>query len=409
MPKDLVIPCRRAGESELENIAIRNCKGPAINVSNPLTTSIGISPMPVTFKNIVVANNGNESDGQKFGEIGGGGVGVGPGAEVSVINCTFEGNGATSGGGIWAVGSNLIVTKSVFSSNIAKTQGGAIHIADNNGAGPITLRITDCNFTGNKDTSGGSAAGELRSQSGAPLEAARYPVDQPTNSGGALHVQDVQKVEISNCTFASNFAVPAGGAVFIFLGNALENAIAKLSQNTFLNNEARELEGDEPELAQAGAVYVASLRENTITFENNLFSGNTASYGGAVNVITDPSANVQLEGNIFSDNLAWWGGGAIVLRNMDRAEILNNKASRNKAQFGGAILLANSGGMTLPGGVLPDLNNRFEENEAAYGGAVFLLSAGAFNLLLTLYRFLPLGTTKHSLLDALKQETALLT
>ena len=127
-------------------------------------------------------------------------------------------------------------------------------------------------------------------------------------------------------------------------------------------------------------MYVASIRENAVIFESDIFSKNTATFGGALNVVTAPLANVFLIGNAFNDNLAWIGGGAIVLRNMEHAEIRSTGAKRNKAQFGGAILLANSAGTSAGGGIEPELNNIFEENEAVYGGALCLIAAGDCSL-----------------------------
>ena len=65
------------------------------------------------------------------------------------------------------------------------------------------------------------------------------------------------------------------------------------------------------------------------------------------------------------------GWGRSCLRNIEHFQMFSTKATGNKAQLGGALLIANGAGFTGNAG-----NNLFEENSALYGGPIFFLAAG---------------------------------
>ncbi len=84
---------------------------------------------------------------------GGGGLCNSVGKPVTAINCTFSGNSAKFGGGLYNAGT-LTVTNSTFSGNLSESGGGLY----NNG----TLTVTNSTFAGNLATSYGGGLYSIR-------------------------------------------------------------------------------------------------------------------------------------------------------------------------------------------------------------------------------------------------------
>ncbi|CAD7698852.1 unnamed protein product [Ostreobium quekettii] len=359
----------RGNNIVLQNVVVRECTKTAVDIVNPevgqsLFHDEGISTVNVTIRNAAFNDNWNAAS---FG----GGVAVHAGVNLTVDNCTFDNNSALTGGAIWATSSNLTVTNTRFLSNVGHIKGGGIHILNEDVVRhPTMLHVSNCEFVGNNDTRGGEEFDfEPESLGGEP---GRYPFPVPQESGGGILVKGVSQVVIRNNDFLSNIAVPGGGAVFLVNGMDVE-----MVRNTFVGNEARELEGDSIHVAQGGAVFAASAMDTTYSFTNNEFRNNRAAYGGGLCLIANSQAQVDLDGNVFEDNVGWWGGGAMTLRNVNDVGITRTVARGNKAQVGGAFLVAN--GAVLEATLIEKSGprNLFEDNHAFYGGALFFLTAGS--------------------------------
>jgi len=383
----------------LENLAVQGCKDTAVKVVNrgvedrslaDFSAQVDVLPVSATVRNVVFTGSTDAVSGRDFGAVGGGGLGVHPGTAVLVDNCTFRDNGRYQGGAISVSGANLTVLDSVFSGNVAKVSGGAIKVVFEQSALSgvrvdgseiqSVVNITGCVFSGNTDTeSGGSVVSGITTVSGAPLESSQFiEFPYPPPSGGAVFAKKLSQLFIKDTVFDSNMAV-AGGAVNLF-----DCGEVQLSNNTFVNNEARGME-DELSLAQGGALYIVSVTDQTTgtlashVLTMNKFENNTASYGGALHLITAVESKVQIDENEFKGNTAWLGGGAAVFRNTGNILVNSLKFVGNKAQVGGGIMMANAAGMFGSGAATFETNTMFEANEALDGGAMFFLGAGQVN------------------------------
>jgi len=245
----------------------------------------------------IVASGGNEPDTIIDGFIISHGNGWGSGIRITsggstILNCTFKynsgsaidsrqsslrlnecsfiGNRADSGGGVWSWG-DAVLTSCVFRDNSASDKGGAV--AHNGGI----LELIDCEFINN------SVSWSLN--------------NDDDSEGGALWAGTSEKVAIKNCIFKKNSA-SFGGAIRGYGNDQIDNCV-------FTDNLAE----------YGGALY--GLPDSTIM--NCIFSGNRADEGGVLftrygpNLINCTFAdNWAQNGKVIGWDMSGRGGGGLV-------------------------------------------------------------------------------------------------
>ena len=204
--------------------------------------------VPLTLNGMTVANGHNEPNG--------GGVFVGSGAQLTILDSTFNHNSATFpaagglGGGVDNHGT-LTISNSTFSNNSADGAGGALI----NSAG--TMTITNSTFSDNSSGYGGA----LRTLAGT--------------------------ITITNSSFSGNTASSYGGAIYHYGGDLT------VKTSTFSTNTAN----------FGGAISnIANL-----TIANSTFFTNSANIGGAIaNSFIDfqQVGNATILNSTFSANTA---------------------------------------------------------------------------------------------------------
>ena len=233
-----------------------------------------------TAKNSVFKN----SDGSNGGVIN-----ARPNA-VDLINCTFQDNTATYGGVIYITGGRLNINDCTFTKNTATQWGGVISAentnitikksrfmknkAESDAGGVIylkkaTLNVDSSNFTDSSATFGSAVTALI---SDLTLTGVNADSNTAKYDGGAVYVYGGNS-SISKSTFSSNNA-RNGGAIFIDNVDKVN-----LNQNKFTGNTASEL---------GSAVY--SIISNTTL--NNIKSKNTFSSGDEI-YFTD-TLNVEI-------------------------------------------------------------------------------------------------------------------
>ena len=103
----------------------------------------------------------------------------------------------------------------------------------------------------------------------------------------------------------------------------------------------------------------AIVNFGALNIVDSIFSGNTASYGGAI--FTCPVATLNISDTVFSGNSAAASGGAIY--NSGEASISDSQFSGNSAYYGGAIYNSGEASISISG-------SQFSGNSAYYGGAI---------------------------------------
>ncbi|MDI6723158.1 MAG: hypothetical protein QMD61_00775 [Methanobacterium sp.] len=189
----------------------------------------------ITIKDLTIRNGYESGWGGAIGNLG----------TLTIINCNFENNRATIGGGAIYTGENpwypeqigtCNITGCTFTGNSASGDGGAIY--NNRG----TLTVTGSTFTGNTvDNNLDSCAGAIY------------------NGYGTLTVKD--------CVFTDNTATGAGGGAILNWGTCT------ITGSIFTGNTAM----------YAGAIYNrAFTSEGSLTVTGCNIASNSASWDGGV-------------------------------------------------------------------------------------------------------------------------------
>lgn len=335
----------------------------------------------------------------------GGAVGVKTGATVNITGCTFNENelnranpNAGFGGAVYLddkAGSNATITSSEFTGNIAY-HGGAIY-------NKAKLTVTECTFTGNNATTSGGAVYQDVATASTTISGSTFTnngyegaADAPTSvsqhggavcsNHGAFTVKDTTftgnkcqhggaalfwpsdansnaTYRIEGCTFDGNAAtISDGGAIHVgYTDGSLQATIEFAGKNVFENNTAK---------SQGGAINGQNAVLNfggTAEFKNNT----AATKGGAINITGNSQLTLSGESNVFANNTATGdNGGAINSENATvtlkgaGSTFTGNKAVAEKKN-GGAIRITGTGKLTVSG-------YTFTENKSGIaGGAIY--------------------------------------
>ncbi|CAI5476096.1 unnamed protein product [Closterium sp. Yama58-4] len=331
--------------------------GMAVNTINPITVD------DCDF----VANEATTGEG------GGVLITEGEATDVTISNSRFSQNKAMAarGGGVFHSGTALSllftsfqsnsaakgVTSSSFSLNHADLAGGAVYAAMTGEA-----RITDCQLSQNDATTGGGVA--LEEYSVLDMQRSVCDGNKAISGGGCLALIDStsegnsadggggfvwaemdSQVNASGTTFRNNSARFYGGVIY-----AVHSASVALTGSKLIANSA-DLGG--AALIEGRAVLSSFNSTSTL-------AGNTGSSGGAI--FSDALATVSINGCDFTSNSASKGAGALATGNSSLSVFLSNFTS-NAASFGGGGLFyeGNSQGSIL--------NCSFVGNDAKKGGA----------------------------------------
>lgn len=375
-----------------------NARGGAVWVTSPGTR---LHILNSTFENNRTTSLTDE-DNQ------GGAIFAGNIYETVIVGSEFINNEAGNGGAFGAIASGLQVYNSRFANNkaldasaggIVRGHGGALHLDGTfNDFNPLTsnkVEVCGCVFEDNSAVRGGGAL-KVTISDGANTKAI-YRRSAFTNNrlvgtppaeghGGAIyHIEDdhvnggsEDNLEISETTFAGNFAQRQGGGVWVYL-----NGRGRIVNTTFHDNRAA---AAKTSIVGQGGGLVISL--GVIDIVNTTFASNFATFqGGAVFAGSGPSTTVTLFNSLFYQNkldpthtnpatTEWQGyhtnrplnnGGNNLQFPRTKTPDFNNDVNNLITSPASAILfldpllgpLANNGGFTLtrlPGAGSPAIN-----------------------------------------------------
>jgi len=122
----------------------------------------------------------------------------------TVTNCTFSGNLAGYGGGMWNRESNPTLSNCTFSGNSAAKDGGGMYNEDNSNP-----TLTDCTFSGNSATIRGGGMYN-RWKSNATVTGCTFSGNSADEDGGGMSNWQSSPT-VTNCTFSGNSAGWGGG------------------------------------------------------------------------------------------------------------------------------------------------------------------------------------------------------
>ena len=243
-------------------------------------------------------------------------------------NCQFLSNSSGGGSGSVYIGSNsqATFTNNTFSNNTAKSVGGAIN--EGSGYGTVSLTATGNTFTNNSCGT----------------------------RGGAIYT--TTKANISDNEFTGNTAGKNGGAVAVFSSSS--GTTDTIKNNTFTNNSV-----PTTDTTNGGAVVISSGKAE---FSQNIYKGNKATWGGAVDV--QASGTATLINETMSDNYGKGEGGAI--HNNGTMTITAGLFENNSTGDDGGGAICNTGSLTMNSDSSYDSPGVFRNNTATtFGGAVY--------------------------------------
>jgi parallel beta-helix repeat protein len=140
----------------------------------------------------------------------------------TLTNCTFSGNSASRGGGMYIEArSSPTLIDCTFSGNSALAEGGGMYIYFYS-----SPALTDCIFEGN---SAGYAGGGVYNwyYSSPALTNCTFSGNLASTSGGGMYIHSSSLPVLNNCTFEGNSAIINGGGIWVGGGSSpvLTNSI----------------------------------------------------------------------------------------------------------------------------------------------------------------------------------------
>lgn len=226
---------------------------------------------------------------------------------VTVMNGDASLLPSSSGGGIYALHSDVTLIQVGLISNTAEFGGGFYGLN-----GRVTLRGSDI-----------------------ASNTARY--------GGALYARQLV-IALTNNEFHHNTAALGGGAIRTYASNAIiqdndiaNNAAGLHGAGVYVTRGQLTLTGNQlygnhianVEQGWGGGLHLIGV---TAHVEANQFTNNTAAYGGGLRLL---DSNATVARNIVRDNMALYGGG-LALQGATKAELHNNVIIDNEAAEQGA-------------------------------------------------------------------------
>ena len=241
----------------------------------------------------------------------GGGV-VGSGTPGSCTEAAL--NAALAGGGsiLFNCGGSHTITLTSQKTITANT------VID--GGGLITL-------------SGGNNTRLFSVQNGATLTLQNVGVSngRSTQNGGALYIERLSTVTITNSTFSNNQGANGGAIAMNGWGANDAGGVLTVTNSTFTNNVATAA-GLAGGGNGGGGIYVSG--GSTATVDGSTFTGNQAVNGGGIHVLLSnlTVTNSTFNSNIANGNPSGGGGGAIYI---DGTKSMNGSIQVSLSDFNG--------------------------------------------------------------------------
>ena len=257
-----------------------------------------------------------------------------------------------AGAGLRAVGAEVVIVDSSFSSNKAgnASNGGSIGLVYSTmlTTAEPSLIISRTTF----DHGDAEYGGALYATKGHLVEIDSSIFETNSASyGGAIYLNGILDMTITDSSFVDNQATLSGGAIYLTSGNTT------ISSSDFSDNSAD---------AEGGSLFIDGA---SLTIDGSSFSGSAAVAGAAIggNASSQPSLlSLFMDHSTFSHNEAADLGGAVWLNDSAEVEIHRSRFCSNRASSGGSVYLDG-------GDAFNATNNSFVEEEAVVAGGVLYL------------------------------------
>ncbi|WP_458404997.1 Ig-like domain repeat protein, partial [Methanobrevibacter sp.] len=280
--------------------------------------------------------------------------------KFNIYNSTFDSSKAQVGGAIYinkAINGVKVYNSNFTNTNATNGDAGSIFFNYVNGRGSQNVEIVNSNFKNYKSTGKAGSIYFYHVSTNSKIQNCTF-IDGQANIGGALYTTE-NSIQVIDSKFINNTAETQGGAIY------WNGASGKILNSEFKYNVALS------DSANGGGAIYAPSSANQLSIENSNFTGNNASYGGAIHIIAN---SINIVKSTFTDNYALYSGGAIYLKtkssSIKESWFKNNTAEDNNPEFGhgGAVYILS--GSSLGSNKISD--STFIENHANDGAGVYL-------------------------------------
>jgi len=201
--------------------------GATATVSDCLFEDNGWSPLAAGLSCIeVIGGTLHLSDSTLAHSQGGSGALRTSGGTVVIERSDFVENSGLLGGAVSAATSSVTIVDCTFTGNRATTNAGAISAI---GAGGATLAVKRSEFTGNRALTGEGGAIRVQLLTSARIDSCRFEGNTAIR-GGALAIRS-NATTVANALIVGNTAFDSGGGVYV-------GAATALRYSTIVDNEA---------------------------------------------------------------------------------------------------------------------------------------------------------------------------
>ena len=290
---------------------------------------------------------------------------IASGVNVNISNVTIRHGTASSGGGIYNLGTLTLSNSNVF-SNTANTWGGGIY---NDASATVTLAnstlinntasaggggifntssgssvtLSNSTVTGNSTTTYG---GGIVNYLGATLTLMSSTVSNNTTSDDGGGIYNEGTMTLANSTVSTNATNLDSGGIYntgtlILTNSTVSNNTTSGSGGGMLNSGATAVTNSAVVSNSASTLGGGILNSGTLTFTNSTISGNTTNGdGGGIYNYGGAAAVMLINSTVMSNTASGTFGGGIF--NAGTFTLTNSTVSRNTASAnnsaGGGIL-----------------------------------------------------------------------
>lgn len=301
-------------------------QGPAVGVTingngtpdaSVFTVGTELAPVDAAFSDLTVTGGNANTGGSTFK---GGGIQVD--GEMTLTDCTVEGNYAIYGGGISSYGGPLTLNDCTISGNTSRSSGGGIFCSD-------ILTAVDTTISGNSSVNGAGGGLSDNNVEGVPramtLTGCTISGNSAPNDAG---IYSANPATLTNCTISGNSASQTIGGVCV-------KAVCTFDACTISANSAGYGEGC--------GLDVGKYTPGVCTLEDTIVAGNTSGSPASPSDVGEGSSGL-LTGSF---NLIGPGGSAGIANGSSGNTVLTSLAGLELGP------LANNGGATQTMALLP--------------------------------------------------------
>jgi hypothetical protein len=185
----------------------------------------------------------------------GGAIYCGDGVRPTVTHCTFRGNAAILGGGVYNDSSPILIN-CIFSDNSAEGGGGMYNDGQTSGSSPL---LVGCVFRDNTTAhNGGGLYNVGRGAEPVLTNCAFIQNSVSGGGGGAIRNNILASLSLTNCLLIENAAATFGGAIRNSNGAGATLTNCTFSANSAANGKAVACTPDDSGAESAGALEVVN-------------------------------------------------------------------------------------------------------------------------------------------------------